>query len=155
MFGYTFKKFSKSEWIFLLSFTLCTGLCASLNYYFGYDQINIFLCTIMFIGPWRFMDVWFRNSLFSAAWLLILVLYYFQIRNFSAQLPILSFGCYQLTRTIFWLNNKKEFIPTLFGWIRFRPRYSKILQRNSADAEAVYSVILFFSFVFASIIWGL
>src|SRR6185295_10424500 len=117
--------------------------------YFNFLKIDsnttsVWVSVCLYLGPWWLIGVRFRNILFSIIWFILIFQYYELVPFKVAFMPLAGFICYQITRIIFWLNNKREFIPTMFGYTHFRNRFSKILNTWSDDGDAVYAVVLFF-----------
>ncbi len=148
--GFVLQKLDKKDWTILFLLAVVLSL-SELN--FLSLEINIWISVLIFFFPYWFLDVRFRNILFSAIWLILISQYYLIVHYDFSFVPLLGFVCYNVTRLIFWIKNKREFIPTMWGYSHYRGRYSKILKRKSDDGDAVFSVFLFFGSIILLSFW--
>lgn len=148
--GFVFLKLDKRDIVVLLSLAIILIL-ADLTYLkvlkLDSYTTSVWVSVFLYFIPWWFLDVRFRNILFSLIWLVLISQYCIIVHYRCAFMPLAGFFCYQITRIIFWRKNKREFIPTLMGFSHYRGKYSKILHTSSDDEDGVYSFILLFGMI--------
>ena len=155
--GFVFQKLDKRDLIILLILAISL-LTSELSYFkilnFESDTINAWVCVFWWLLPWWFMDVRFRNLIFSAIWLILTTQYFLlvHLRDAITLMPLIGFLSFHTARLIFWWMYHREFIPSMLGMSHYYGRYSRLLKSTADGEDGVCSVLLFFGLI---ILWQL